>query len=389
MSEPARQLHANDLDSAYRELRPVLVRYAESMLGSHVDAEDAVQEAFIAAGRSGPIEDLRPWLFRVTRNAVISFKRKRRPTVWIDEGLEPQDPRSVQGDVELSEQLSTLRACIDRLPERGRSALMLRELAGLSYCDIAQAIDTSEANVKVLIFRARRDVAELSEAADLRCEDAQRAISQRADGELARRRAARAAVHAATCRHCRRFSHALSSQRRGLAALFPIVPVGHIAAVAAHVGGAAGGCKAAAGGGSLVGPKLAALAAAATLTAGSVAVLHGGQAVRSDLFGHRTYVRALPPPAATAGTGEEGTAHGPGRESEAAASAGSAESESSDATPATSVPAAAPASSEGESTVTAAVFVSNTTSRPSGSDSASQPAELADGSTGGDGGGAG
>jgi len=280
----------DELETAYRDLRPSLIRYAESMLESSADAEDVVQEAFLAAGRSGPIDELRPWLFRVTRNAVISSLRRRRENVGLDQVAEPIEPRTPSVEAELGQQLATLRACIERLPERRRSALMMRELGGLSYGEIAAAISTSEANVKVLVFRARKDVADLWDGAGIDCEAAQLAISQQLDGELEWRRAARAAVHAATCRHCRRFSAAASTQRRDIAAAYPLMGAGHVGALAAH---AAGG-KAAAGGGAILQKAIAVLAAVA-LTAGGAAIVrfHGVQF--SDLFGHRsTFASARP-----------------------------------------------------------------------------------------------
>ncbi|MGZ4481573.1 MAG: sigma factor, partial [Gaiellales bacterium] len=65
--------HAPDLaqlDAAYRDLAARLVRYAEGMLGSRSEAEEAVHDAFAAAAAAAP-RDLRPWLFRATRNAAV------------------------------------------------------------------------------------------------------------------------------------------------------------------------------------------------------------------------------------------------------------------------------------------------------------------------------
>ena len=104
----------------------------------------------------------------------------------------------------------------------------------------------SESNVKVLIFRARKSLQALADAADLDCDDAQLALSARHDGECGRGEGARARLHAATCRSCRRFERAISTQATGLAALFPL------AAVGLKTGGTLGG---------LFGAKAAAVAA--------------------------------------------------------------------------------------------------------------------------------
>ena len=170
---------------------------------------------------------------------------------------QPSEDVSLQHAAELSVDLEVLRIGLDRLGEQQRSALVLRELSGLAYADIAEVLGVSESNVKVLIFRARKSLQALADAADLDCDDAQLALSARHDGECGRGEGARARLHAATCRSCRRFERAISTQATGLAALFPL------AAVGLKTGGTLGG---------LFGAKAAAVAAA------TVALVGGGGA---------------------------------------------------------------------------------------------------------------
>ena len=255
---------SSDLDGLYRELQPELVRYAEGMLGNRADAEEAVQDAFLAATRVSAngapgFAEARPWLYRVTRNASIDRIRRRKLSVAIEDVAEtqPSEDVSLQHAAELSVDLEVLRIGLDRLGEQQRSALVLRELSGLAYADIAEVLGVSESNVKVLIFRARKSLQALADAADLDCDDAQLALSARHDGECGRGEGARARLHAATCRSCRRFERAISTQATGLAALFPL------AAVGLKTGGTLGG---------LFGAKAAAVAAA------TVALVGGGGA---------------------------------------------------------------------------------------------------------------
>ena len=257
---------SSDLDGLYRELQPELVRYAEGMLGNRADAEEAVQDAFLAATRVSAngapgFAEARPWLYRVTRNASIDRIRRRKLSVAIEDVAEtqPSEDVSLQHAAELSVDLEVLRIGLDRLGEQQRSALVLRELSGLAYADIAEVLGVSESNVKVLIFRARKSLQALADAADLDCDDAQLALSARHDGECGRGEGARARLHAATCRSCRRFERAISTQATGLAALFPL------AAVGLKTGGTLGG---------LFGAKAAAVAAA------TVALVGGGGARR-------------------------------------------------------------------------------------------------------------
>jgi RNA polymerase sigma-70 factor, ECF subfamily len=169
----------------YRELAPQLLRYAEGILGSRSDAEEAVQDAFLAASRSGCLDDPRPWLFRVTRNAAIDQLRRRRHLVVLGDNGDGAASAAIDPHrkAELSADLELLRHGLDRLGEQQRSALVLRELSGLGYREIASVLEVSEANVKVLIFRARRSLQEFALAARLPCDAAQLALSARADGE--------------------------------------------------------------------------------------------------------------------------------------------------------------------------------------------------------------
>ena len=112
------------IDELYRELAPALLRYAEGILGSRSDAEEAVQDAFLAASRAGRLEEPRPWLFRVTRNAAIDQLRRRRHLTVLESG-DGDEPASSASDphrrAELSAELLVLRRGLDRLGEQQRS----------------------------------------------------------------------------------------------------------------------------------------------------------------------------------------------------------------------------------------------------------------------------
>jgi RNA polymerase sigma factor (sigma-70 family) len=297
-SPRVRRAAPQELGPLYEELRPDLMRFAEGLLGDRDDAEEAVHDAFAAAVRTGPLEEPRLWLFRVTRNAAVSQLRARRRVVPFEvvEGAASTAP-TPQQRVELAEEVEVLRAGIDRLGEQQRAALLLRELAGCSYREIGDVLHVSEANVKILIYRARRGLESYRAAAQLPCEDARLALSAAHDGEGGRAAAARARLHTAGCSGCRRFAGALKDQRVAFAMLVPALPVdvdGVVHAAANHVGdvvqaasshllhhvplatgGGAGGAGAV---GGLLGLKGAAATTAAVMTvgAGGVAVVHPG-----------------------------------------------------------------------------------------------------------------
>ncbi len=271
----AQQL-TEDLDGLYRELYPSLVRFSQGIVGSRSDAEDAVHDAFVAAVRSEPAADPRPWLFRVTRNASIDLLRRRRSTVPIEAveaGLPATGTVGPHASAELGEQLALMRTGLDALPERGRTAILLRELGGLPYSEISQVLDTTEGNVKILIFRARASLQELTEAVELDCESARMTLSAAADGEAGLGERARARLHTAHCHACRSFTDSVGSQRVAIVALVPLF-------TAPHALGMAGGGSIL--GGGITGAKavLAGMLAVVTVgvSAGSVAVWDGSHA---------------------------------------------------------------------------------------------------------------
>jgi RNA polymerase sigma-70 factor, ECF subfamily len=246
--------HVDDLDGLYRELYPSLVRFSQGIVGSRSDAEDAVHDAFVAAVRSEPADDPRPWLFRVTRNASIDLLRRRRATVpieAIETGVNATPTVGPQASAELSEQLALIRSGLDALPERGRTAILLRELGGLRYSEIGKVLDTTEGNVKVLIFRARESLHELAEATELDCESVRMTLSAATDGEVGFVDRSRARLHVAHCHACRGFTDSVGSQRVAIAALVPLLAAPYAAGMTGggvFVGGGITGIKAAVAG---------------------------------------------------------------------------------------------------------------------------------------------
>ncbi len=274
------------LDGLYRELYPSLVRFSQGIVGSRSDAEDAVHDAFVAAVRSDSVENSRPWLFRVTRNASIDLLRRRRHTVAIEavaDSVADTNPEEPHAAAVMGEQLELIRSALAEMPEKRRSALLLREIAGLPYEEIGRVLDTTEGNVKVLIFRARASLHEVTDAAELECGAVRVALSAAADREVGRVDRASARLHALHCTGCREFRQAITSQHAAIAIIIPAVALPHSLAAAAGGGVMAGfgGAKA----------SIGALLAAATLSAGAgTVVVWSGQGVvgggRAAVAGH-------------------------------------------------------------------------------------------------------
>ena len=127
--------------------------------GHRHDAEDALQDALIAAWRNLPTfrGDARfgTWLHRIAANAALKLIGRRRDTL-LDELPEAAGPEDFESA--LVEQDAIARA-LARLPPDFRTALVLREYADLSYEEIAEAQGVGIQTVKSRLNRARRAVA--------------------------------------------------------------------------------------------------------------------------------------------------------------------------------------------------------------------------------------
>jgi RNA polymerase sigma-70 factor (ECF subfamily) len=152
-----------------------LVKLVMRYVRNPAEAEDIAQEAFIKAYRALPQfrgdSAFYTWLYRIAintaKNAVVS--RDRSPIEYNidrhDANEESYDMQGLMKDSETPEGLvltdeirTTVNAAIDALPEDLRTAIVLRELEGLSYEEIAAAMDCPVGTVRSRIFRAREAI---------------------------------------------------------------------------------------------------------------------------------------------------------------------------------------------------------------------------------------
>lgn len=216
---------AGDADAfavVYDRHAPALERYCRGILLSSQDAEDAAQSAMLAALRTLPERpaklNLRAWLFRVAHNEAISLLRGRRR----HEQLDPAALRTGEGHlaevVELRTRLRDILADLRSLSERQRGALVMREMCGLSYGEIAGAIGGSEASAMQTVFEARSALAQCEQGRTMDCVAVQRSLS---DGDRRRVRSRAIRTHVRCCAACHEFEQALSDRPRALDALVP------------------------------------------------------------------------------------------------------------------------------------------------------------------------
>lgn len=130
-------------------------------------AEDLCSETFYKAFRS--LNSFREvdasfstWLYTIARNTVLSELRKQKASsVSLDEGgLMPIASTDIAPEQEVlrSEKVSLVREAINNLPEKQRSALILREYDQMDYQEIANILGQTVSSVKSLLFRARASV---------------------------------------------------------------------------------------------------------------------------------------------------------------------------------------------------------------------------------------
>ncbi len=285
-----------------------LHRYCYSILGNGHDAADALQNTMIKALRSLPGETreiaLRPWLYRIAHNEAISLLRARRPDSDLDAAANVSD-MAAAGAVDAREQLRSLGDDLRELTERQRGALLMRELGGLSFGEVAEALGTTTAAVKQSVYEARRALQALEEGRAMDCDAVRRTLS---DGDRRVLRGMRMRGHLRACAGCHDFEVALRARPAQLAAMVPVLPA---AAGAAMLQGILGGGAGTGTGGGLLSASLAGTAkATSALSVGvkslgavaATATLAGGAAIAVPAIDKPGAARSAPAGATDAAT---------------------------------------------------------------------------------------
>jgi RNA polymerase sigma-70 factor (TIGR02957 family) len=158
------------LAEEFEAQRPRLFGLAYRLLGSAAEAEDAVQDAYLRLHSADPaaIESLRAWLTKVVTNLCLNrltSARARRETYvgpWLPEPVITGD--GTLGPLETAEQRESvsiaLLTLMERLSPGERAAFVLREAFGYSHPEIADVLETTDANARQLHHRARQRLGE-------------------------------------------------------------------------------------------------------------------------------------------------------------------------------------------------------------------------------------
>jgi len=130
---------------------------------SHEDAEDVVQEAFLrafSAFENLRSDDGKPWLLAIVRNTCLTWmKRNRTPSATVGLDGQAEDRREPSPGPEeillISLDREEVRRALEQLPSEFREAVVLRELEGLSYKEIATAVGVPLGTVMSRLSRGR------------------------------------------------------------------------------------------------------------------------------------------------------------------------------------------------------------------------------------------
>jgi RNA polymerase sigma factor (sigma-70 family) len=237
----------------FRRYHQSLYRFCLAIVGNPDDAQEALQNTMIKVLRALPGEErsieLKPWLYRIAHNESIDLLRRRRESRELD--VEQVAPGyGLAENAEARERLRALIADLEELPERQRQVLVMRELSGLGYGEIAAALGTSGEVARQTLYEARQNLRQMEEAREMSCAAVTRALSD-GDGRVTRRRDLRA--HLRSCPSCRAFGEEIRRRQRDLAALSPLpaaVALGILHGTLGGSPGAGGGLAATLGGGA-------------------------------------------------------------------------------------------------------------------------------------------
>ena len=162
--------NVNDFEKLVTAYEKNVYNIALRMVGDPEDAADMTQETFIKAYRalSGFRGDSKfsSWLYRIASNVCLDFLRSRSRHPQVSLSTVDEDDRATfelpdmrqNPEEQLMKKLGmeAVRRGLEQLPEQQRQILVLRELGGLSYAELAQTLGLEEGTVKSRIFRARK-----------------------------------------------------------------------------------------------------------------------------------------------------------------------------------------------------------------------------------------
>src|ERR671923_2121680 len=242
----ARQNPDRSLERLYKKHAGDVYRYALVVLRNEADAEDVTQTTFMnaykALERGERPRTPQNWLIAIAHNVCRQrFRQSQRRPNEVELNEELAEAYVEEDSISAED----IRRALGHLAFNQRAALVMRELEGRSYQEIAEILGTTVSAVETLIFRARRALREQLEGS-LTCGEAERAISRELDGRLSRKDKGILRAHLRECEECAHFARSQRAQRGAIKSLAAIpLPT----SLGSLFGGGGSGTGAAIGGG--------------------------------------------------------------------------------------------------------------------------------------------
>ncbi len=137
-----------------------LYRFALSITASSVEAEDIVQEVLVKIWQNkqdwDKVTNMEAWGMRMTRNLSIDkLRSKHKRVVELDTSFNGSDNHTPEKIVQSKDTFDHIKKLMAELPEKQKAAMQLRDIEGLSYKEISDALEIPLSQVKIYLFRAR------------------------------------------------------------------------------------------------------------------------------------------------------------------------------------------------------------------------------------------
>jgi RNA polymerase sigma factor (sigma-70 family) len=144
----------------YEQHGAMVLAICRRLLRDPSEAEDAAQQTFLSAQRAlqngSRVHEPAAWLATIARNECVTRSRARRREPPPTDAEPTMVGPDAHADAERRERVESLRDAIGSLPEQQREAILLREVRGLSYDEVAESLALSPSAVESLLFRARK-----------------------------------------------------------------------------------------------------------------------------------------------------------------------------------------------------------------------------------------
>lgn len=155
-------------DEVFRRHSGRVLGYCSRLVGEKAAGEDLAQDVWVkvikAASDWEPRAGVRAWLLTIARNTALNYLRDRMRTALTEDGEAPEDELralerpSVEELISRDEDQRLLTAAMDRLPDAKRAALVMWLMEEMSYERIGVELGVSVANVKTILFRAKKEL---------------------------------------------------------------------------------------------------------------------------------------------------------------------------------------------------------------------------------------